>query len=76
MCMIARERRGELLAKWRAKGGVFLIGYAAFRRLSLGKNVKDWNMAREICYALQVISVHFTVFFCNIPSDFIIRWYT
>ncbi|KAF3452373.1 hypothetical protein FNV43_RR02806 [Rhamnella rubrinervis] len=50
---VSRERRAELLAKWRAKGGVFLIGYAAFRRLSLGKNVKDGNMAREICYALQ-----------------------
>ncbi|EXB93143.1 Transcriptional regulator ATRX-like protein [Morus notabilis] len=50
---VSRERRGELLAKWRAKGGVFLIGYAAFRNLSFGKNVKDRNMAREICYALQ-----------------------
>ncbi|RVW30963.1 Protein chromatin remodeling 20 [Vitis vinifera] len=46
-------RRAELLAKWRAKGGVFLIGYSAFRNLSLGKNVKDRHMAREICYALQ-----------------------
>ncbi|XP_062084347.1 protein CHROMATIN REMODELING 20 [Humulus lupulus] len=50
---VSRERRGELLAKWRAKGGVFLIGYSAFRNLSFGKNVKDRNMAREICYALQ-----------------------
>ena len=49
-----RERRAELFAKWRAKGGVFLIGYTAFRNLSLGKNVKDRHMAREICYALQV----------------------
>nr|POE99701.1 protein chromatin remodeling 20 [Quercus suber] len=48
-----RERRAELFAKWRAKGGVFLIGYTAFRNLSLGKNVKDRHMAREICYALQ-----------------------
>ncbi|KAH7571822.1 hypothetical protein JRO89_XS04G0150700 [Xanthoceras sorbifolium] len=47
------ERRAELLAKWRAKGGVFLIGYTAFRNLSLGKHVKDRHMAREICHALQ-----------------------
>ncbi|XP_057961873.1 protein CHROMATIN REMODELING 20 isoform X2 [Malania oleifera] len=50
---VPRERRVELLAKWRAKGGVFLIGYAAFRNLSLGKHVKDRHMAREICCALQ-----------------------
>ncbi|KAM5561744.1 protein CHROMATIN REMODELING 20 [Rosa sericea] len=50
---VSRERRLELLAKWRAKGGVFLIGYSAFRNLSLGKHVKDRNMAREICHALQ-----------------------
>ncbi|XP_021684987.2 protein CHROMATIN REMODELING 20 isoform X2 [Hevea brasiliensis] len=50
---VSRDRRAELFAKWRAKGGVFLIGYTAFRNLSFGKNVKDRNMAREICYALQ-----------------------
>ncbi|KAL6977033.1 DNA helicase [Sarracenia purpurea var. burkii] len=50
---VSRERRAELLAKWRAKGGVFLIGYTAFRNLSLGKHVKDRHIAREICYALQ-----------------------
>ncbi|CAK7341191.1 unnamed protein product [Dovyalis caffra] len=50
---VSRERRAELLAKWRAKGGVFLIGYSAFRNLSLGKNVKERNMAREVCNALQ-----------------------
>ncbi|KAJ8760391.1 hypothetical protein K2173_015058 [Erythroxylum novogranatense] len=50
---VSRERRAELLGKWRTKGGVFLIGYSAFRNLSLGKNVKDKNMAREICIALQ-----------------------
>jgi len=44
----------ELLKKWRAKGGVFLIGYTAFRNLSFGKHVKDRNMARELCHALQV----------------------
>lgn len=50
---VPRERRAELLAKWRRKGGIFLIGYTAFRNLSLGKHVKDRNMARDICYALQ-----------------------
>lgn len=51
----SRERRAELLAKWRAKGGVFIIGYTAFRNLSFGKHVKDRQMAREICHALQVL---------------------
>ncbi|RDX92098.1 Protein CHROMATIN REMODELING 20 [Mucuna pruriens] len=50
---VSRDRRAELLAKWRAKGGVFLIGYTAFRNLSFGKHVKDRHMAREICHALQ-----------------------
>ncbi|KAI7980289.1 Protein CHROMATIN REMODELING 20 [Camellia lanceoleosa] len=50
---VSRDRRTDLLAKWRAKGGVFLIGYSAFRNLSLGKHVKDRQIAREICYALQ-----------------------
>ncbi|KAG5075854.1 hypothetical protein JHK84_057085 [Glycine max] len=50
---VSRDRRAELLAKWRSKGGVFLIGYAAFRNLSFGKHVKDRHMAREICHALQ-----------------------
>ncbi|TKY52100.1 CHROMATIN REMODELING 20 [Spatholobus suberectus] len=50
---VSRDRRAELLAKWRAKGGVFLIGYTAFRNLSFGKHVKDRHMAREICLALQ-----------------------
>ncbi|KAK7278207.1 hypothetical protein RJT34_23232 [Clitoria ternatea] len=50
---VPRDRRAELLAKWRAKGGVFLIGYTAFRNLSFGKHVKDRQMAREICHALQ-----------------------
>lgn len=43
--------------KWRIKGGVFLIGYTAFRNLSLGKYAKDRDMAREISQALQVIIV-------------------
>ncbi|KAL2325330.1 hypothetical protein Fmac_024388 [Flemingia macrophylla] len=50
---VSRDRRAELLAKWKAKGGVFLIGYTAFRNLSFGKHVKDRHMAREICHALQ-----------------------
>ncbi|XP_059628567.1 protein CHROMATIN REMODELING 20 isoform X2 [Cornus florida] len=50
---VSRERRAELLAKWRTKGGIFLIGYSAFRNLSLGKHVKDRHIAREISYALQ-----------------------
>ncbi|KAG9447661.1 hypothetical protein H6P81_013789 [Aristolochia fimbriata] len=50
---VPRERRGNLLAKWRAKGGVFLMGYAAFRNLSFGKHVKDKYVASEICQALQ-----------------------
>lgn len=43
-----------MLTKWRNKGGVFLMGYAAFRNLSLGRGVKDLNAAREICSALRV----------------------
>ncbi|XP_019439925.1 PREDICTED: protein CHROMATIN REMODELING 20 isoform X2 [Lupinus angustifolius] len=50
---VPRDRRAELLAKWRAKGGVFLIGYSAFRNLSFGKHVKDRHVARDICHALQ-----------------------
>ncbi|KAJ1409364.1 SNF2-related, N-terminal domain [Sesbania bispinosa] len=50
---VSRDRRAQLLAKWRAKGGVFLIGYTAFRNLSFGKHVKDRHIAREICQALQ-----------------------
>ncbi|XP_026421717.1 protein CHROMATIN REMODELING 20-like [Papaver somniferum] len=50
---VPRERRIDLLTKWRNKGGIFLIGYAAFRNLSLGKNIKDRNLAREYCNALQ-----------------------
>ncbi|KAK1581796.1 hypothetical protein Q3G72_009099 [Acer saccharum] len=50
---VSRERRADLLAKWRAKGGIFLIGYTSFRNLSLGKHAKDRHLAREICQALQ-----------------------
>ncbi|XP_021772710.1 protein CHROMATIN REMODELING 20-like isoform X2 [Chenopodium quinoa] len=48
------QQRAELLMKWRRKGGVFLIGYSSFRNLSLGKNMKDRQSAKEICHALQV----------------------
>ncbi|CAN4105513.1 unnamed protein product [Withania somnifera] len=50
---VPRERRVQLLQKWRLKGGVFLIGYTAFRNLSLGKHIKDRHVAREICQILQ-----------------------
>lgn len=50
---VSRDRRAELLAKWRAKGGIFLISYTTFRNLSFGKNVKDRNVARDIICALQ-----------------------
>ncbi|KAG8380399.1 hypothetical protein BUALT_Bualt06G0011300 [Buddleja alternifolia] len=50
---VPREKRIDLLTKWRIKGGVFLIGYTAFRNLSLGKYVKDRDIAREISHALQ-----------------------
>ncbi|XP_051119835.1 protein CHROMATIN REMODELING 20 [Andrographis paniculata] len=48
-----RERRVQLLTKWRIKGGIFIIGYSAFRNLSLGKYVKDRDLARAISHALQ-----------------------
>ncbi|KAL8544535.1 hypothetical protein ACS0TY_004925 [Phlomoides rotata] len=50
---VPREKRVQLFTKWRTKGGVFLIGYSAFRNLSLGKYVKDRDMARELSHALQ-----------------------
>ncbi|KAK9078052.1 hypothetical protein SSX86_002109 [Deinandra increscens subsp. villosa] len=50
---VPRDRRLELLMKWRAKGGVFLIGYTNFRNLSLGKHVKDRQMAKDFCRVLQ-----------------------
>ncbi|KAL8517913.1 hypothetical protein ACS0TY_009283 [Phlomoides rotata] len=51
---VPREKRLGLLMKWRTKGGVFLIGYTAFRNLSLGKYVKDPDLANDISQALQV----------------------
>lgn len=52
--VFCRVKRPDLLTKWRVKGGVLLIGYSSFRSLSLGKHVKDKNVANEITYALQV----------------------
>lgn len=63
----ARERRVELLAKWRRKGGVFLISYTAFRNLSVGKNIKDRTVAREIISALQVVSTLFIPLYAVYP---------
>lgn len=65
-----RLKRPDLLTKWRVKGGVLLIGYSSFRNLSLGKHVKDKNVANEIAYALQV-TFHFPCyFFCYVA----VRW--
>ncbi|KAL3650059.1 hypothetical protein CASFOL_006462 [Castilleja foliolosa] len=50
---VPREKRVELLTKWKTKGGVLLIGYAAFRNLSQGKYVKDRDVANEISCLLQ-----------------------
>lgn len=63
--LVFRERRVELLQKWRSKGGVFLIGYTAFRNLSLGKHIKDRHVAREICQILQVVIVTFRIDNCD-----------
>ncbi|GFQ04948.1 protein chromatin remodeling 20 [Phtheirospermum japonicum] len=48
-----REKRVELLTKWKDNGGVLLIGYAAFRNLFLGKYVKDRDVDNEISCLLQ-----------------------
>eukprot|EP01018_Ginkgo_biloba_P006063 Gb_33142 [translate_table: standard] len=52
---VSREnaKRAKLLTKWKKSGGVLLIGYAAFRNLSIGKYVKEKAVADEICEALQ-----------------------
>ena len=52
---VSRENteRAKLLTKWKKKGGVLLIGYAAFRNLSLGKYVKEKSVTDDICKALQ-----------------------
>lgn len=50
---VARVKRLYLLNKWRAKGGVLLIGYSSFRSLSLGKHAREKDTADEISNALQ-----------------------
>ena len=50
----------DLLSRWECKGGVLLIGYSAFRNLSLGKHVKDKNTAKQICQILQVNQLRIT----------------
>ncbi|XP_037405485.1 protein CHROMATIN REMODELING 20-like isoform X1 [Triticum dicoccoides] len=50
---VPRLKRLYLLNKWRAKGGVLLIGYSSFRNLSLGRHVKEKDTADEISNALQ-----------------------
>ncbi|XP_015697378.1 protein CHROMATIN REMODELING 20 isoform X2 [Oryza brachyantha] len=50
---VARANILYLLKKWQAKGGVLLIGYSAFRNLSLGRSARDKTVANEITNALQ-----------------------
>lgn len=50
---VPRERRANLIFKWRSKGGVLLIGYSAFRNFALGKRIKDRLLAKAISDALQ-----------------------
>ena len=71
-----RVKRPDLLTKWRVKGGVLLIGYSSFRNLSLGKHVKDKNVANEITYALQV-TFHVSCYcFVIVPSSYVaVRWF-
>jgi hypothetical protein len=52
---LCRVKRLYLLNKWRAKGGVLLIGYSSFRNLSLGRHAREKDTADEISNALQVI---------------------
>ncbi|CAM0956915.1 unnamed protein product [Alopecurus aequalis] len=50
---VTRVKRLYLLNKWRAKGGVLLIGYSSFRSLSLGRHAREKDTADEISNALQ-----------------------
>lgn len=50
---VPRVKRLYLLNKWRAKGGVLLIGYSSFRNLSLGRHAREKDTADEISNALQ-----------------------
>lgn len=49
--------RARLLGKWQRCGGVMLIGYTAFRNLSIGKTVKDKIVRDNLCTSLQVIFI-------------------
>ena len=48
-------KRSKLLAKWKSRGGVMLIGYAAFRNCAIGKTVKEKAVRESFCATLQVI---------------------
>jgi hypothetical protein len=48
------RKRLNLLSKWQAKGGVLLMGYVQFRKLLLGKSVRDRDVAVQIFNFLQV----------------------
>ncbi|XP_024393599.1 protein CHROMATIN REMODELING 20 isoform X2 [Physcomitrium patens] len=52
---VARDNvnRARLLGKWQRCGGVMLIGYTAFRNLSIGKTVKDKIVRDNLCTSLQ-----------------------
>lgn len=63
---VVREKRAHYLVKWRAKGGVLLIGYAAFRNMSLGRHVKDRNIATQIFQALHVSYQNFAFPFFSV----------
>lgn len=49
-------KRSKLLAKWKSRGGVMLIGYTAFRNCAIGKTVKEKAVRESFCATLQVIS--------------------
>ncbi|KAJ7569529.1 hypothetical protein O6H91_01G082600 [Diphasiastrum complanatum] len=46
-------KRAKLLNRWQKLGGVMLIGYTAFRLLSLGKHVRDKLTRDMFCDSLQ-----------------------
>ncbi|KAG0626550.1 hypothetical protein M758_2G134500 [Ceratodon purpureus] len=52
---VARDnvKRSKLLAKWKSRGGVMLIGYAAFRNCAIGKTVKEKAVRESFCATLQ-----------------------
>ncbi|KAH9535296.1 hypothetical protein CY35_17G044900 [Sphagnum magellanicum] len=46
-------KRAMLLSRWQKYGGVMLIGYTAFRNLSMGKTVRDKLVREDLCTSLQ-----------------------